>query len=35
MTYFEYNEKLERLKHLVEHRQTGTPEQLANGLVSR
>ena len=29
MTYFEYSEKLERLKHLIEHKQTGTPEQLA------
>ena len=29
MTYVEYSEKLERLKQLVAHPQTGTPAQLA------
>lgn len=29
MTYFEYFDKLEMLKHLVEKKQAGTPSSLA------
>ncbi|MBD0351197.1 MAG: hypothetical protein ICV65_08595, partial [Flavisolibacter sp.] len=32
MTYLEYSDKLDRLKHLVEQKQAGTPEQLAKKL---
>ncbi len=32
MTYFEYTDKMETLKHLAERKQTGTPHQLAKKL---
>jgi len=32
MTYFEYTEKLERIKYLTEHKQAGTPCSLARKL---
>lgn len=32
MTYFEYTEKLEALKRLAEHKQSGTPQVLAEKL---
>ncbi len=32
MTYFEHTEKLEFLKHLAEHKQAGTPRDLAKKL---
>ncbi len=32
MTYFEHSEKLETLKYLAEHKQSGTPQDLAKKL---
>lgn len=32
MTFFEYAEKLETIKHLVKYKQAGTSEQLAQKL---
>ena len=29
MTFIEYSEKIETLKHLANHKQAGTPKQLA------
>ena len=32
MTFQEYSEKLKTIKYLAEHKQTGTPQQLAKKL---
>ena len=32
MTYFDHSEKLETLKYLAEHKQAGTPRDLAKKL---
>jgi predicted DNA-binding transcriptional regulator YafY len=32
MNYFDYTDKLERIKQLAAHKQTGTPTQLAKRL---